>query len=128
MYKLSDLEPWNEARKMRKYVSALVSTFPKDEHYRLKDQLLRSSRSVSANIAEGFGRNNFKENIQFCRQARGSLYETLDHIICAYDEEIILEKELIKFKKFFDYYLKLIDVYIKHLKETDEKKIKPKKK
>ena len=50
------------------------------------DQLIRATRSITANIAEGHGRYHFQENIQFCRQARGSLTETLDHLICAQDE------------------------------------------
>ena len=45
--------------------------------------MIRSSRSATACIAEGFGRFHYQENIQFCRQARGSLYELLDHIIVA---------------------------------------------
>jgi four helix bundle protein len=39
-------------------------------------QLIRAVDSISANIAEGFGRYSFKENKQFCYYSRGSLYET----------------------------------------------------
>jgi len=49
----------------------------------------RASRSVNHNIAEGYGRFPFQENIQFCRIARGSLFETLDHGIIALDEGYI---------------------------------------
>jgi four helix bundle protein len=59
---------------------------PEAEKYNLTNQIIRSSRSVTANIAEGFGRYHFQENIQFCRQARGSLVETLDHLYCCLDE------------------------------------------
>jgi len=51
--------------------------------------MIRASRSVTANIAEGHGRYHFQENIQFCRQARGSLYELIDHLYVAIDEKYI---------------------------------------
>ena len=42
--------------------------------------MIRSSRSSTACIAEGYGRYHYQENIQFCRQSRGSLYELIDHV------------------------------------------------
>ena len=63
--------------------------FSKFETYNLKPQILSSSRSITANIADGFGRFHHQENIQFCRQARGSLSETLEHAITAFDKNYI---------------------------------------
>jgi len=63
--------------------------FPKQEQYLLSAQTLDAVRSVTANIAEGFGRFHDQENIQFCRQSRGSLTETLEHFITAFDCEYI---------------------------------------
>jgi four helix bundle protein len=93
MYKLSELESWKSARELRQMISTLVKQLPKDEKFRLKDQIFRSSRSVPANIAEGFGRYHYQENIQYCRMAHGSLYETQEHLICALDEKYINEKQ-----------------------------------
>jgi four helix bundle protein len=70
-------------------MATLVSTLPKEERYRLADQILRASRSVTANLAEGYGRFHYAENVQFARQARGSLYEILDHLSVACDEEFV---------------------------------------
>ena len=64
-------------------------TCPNEERYRLTDQLLRASRSPTANLAEGYGRFHYGENAQFARQARGSLYEILDHLTVAHDEGLI---------------------------------------
>jgi four helix bundle protein len=50
------------------------------EKFRLSDKMIRASRSATACIAEGYERYHFQENIQFCRQSRGSLYELIDHI------------------------------------------------
>jgi len=67
-----DLIVWQKGRAFRKNISVLVKTFPKEEKYRLCDQLIRASRSITANIAEGHGRFHFQENIQFVRMARAS--------------------------------------------------------
>ena len=42
----------------------------------LGDQFIRAADSIALNIAEGYGRYNYKENKNFCWFARGSLYET----------------------------------------------------
>ena len=84
-----DLEVWKECRNLRKMISALVKTFPESEKYRLTDQILRASKSPCANISEGHGRYHYQENIQFCRIARGSLAETLNHLTDALDESYI---------------------------------------
>jgi four helix bundle protein len=86
-----DLECYKAARICRIEASKFCRTLPAEEKYRLKDQIIRSSRSVTANIAEGFGRHHHQENLQFCRQARGSLYETLEHFHTALDENYIDE-------------------------------------
>src|SRR5207253_5757862 len=80
-----DLEVWNVCRELRKQLSDAAKRFPNDERYRLADQLIRAARSVTANIAEGYGRFHYQENIQFVRQARGSLFEVIDHLTAAYD-------------------------------------------
>jgi len=89
---ITDLEVWKNARAFRNEISRLTKSFPSEEKYKLVDQIIRSSRSVSANIAEGHGRFHFQENIQFCRTARGSLLETFDHLTVALDEGYLNEK------------------------------------
>jgi len=66
-------------------VYAFTDILPKTEKYNRVTQLQRSSSSIAANIAEGYGRYHYQENIQFCRQARGSLEETKNHLIAARD-------------------------------------------
>ncbi|WP_420846905.1 four helix bundle protein [Mucilaginibacter straminoryzae] len=86
----------------------------------MTDQLIRSSRSITANIAEGFGRFHYQENIQFCRTARGSLRETLDHLICAVDCNYISDTELAQLKLQYEQCLKLLNGYISYLKKAKE--------
>lgn len=60
--------------------------FPKEEKYSLTDQIVRASRSVAANIAEGWGRrvyeNEFKKHLIY---ALGSLEETKVWLMFAKD-------------------------------------------
>ena len=120
MYKLSELESWKSARELRQMVSTLVKHFPKDEKFRLKDQIIRSSRSVPAKIAEGFGRYHYQENIQYCRMARGSLYETQEHLICALDEEFIQKDAFDEVNDHILLCLKILNGYIAHLKKSKQ--------
>ena len=121
-----DLEAWKEARTLRILVSKLVRDFPTSEKYKLTDQSLRASRSITANIAEGHGRFHFQENIQFCRQARGSLTETLDHMICALDEGYISSENLNDIRNQYEQVLRLLNGYIGYLKKrkTEDAAIK----
>jgi len=121
MYQLEDLEAWKKARAFRIEMSKLVKTFPKEEKFRLVDQLIRASRSIAANIAEGHGRFHFQENIQYCRQARGSLTECLEHLICALDEGYISTEILKKVRPLYDELLKIFNGYILYLKKQKEK-------
>jgi len=114
------LDVWKECRIYRKEISGTVKSFPNEEKFRLTDQLIRASRSVTANIAEGHGRYHFQENSQFCRHARGSLSETLDHLICALDENYISEIQLNKLREQYEKCMKLLNGYIGFLQKQKE--------
>jgi four helix bundle protein len=116
------LAAWKEGRKLRIEISQLVKEFPKSEEYRLKDQMIRSSRSITANIAEGYGRYHFKENIQFCRQSRGSVYELLEHLYVALDEQYITEEKFNYFRNKINDLIKIINGYISYLKNKSNQK------
>jgi four helix bundle protein len=61
-----DLECYKVCKSLRQEISDLTKTIDSNEKFRLVDQMLRCSRSVTNNIAEGYGRFHFKENAQFC--------------------------------------------------------------
>ena len=111
------LEVWKQARLFRKMIIDLCKEIPQEEKYRLTDQIKRSSRSVTANIAEGYGRFHYLDNIKFCRDARGSLNETLDHLTVAFDEKYINEERLVQLNQQFEKVLKLLNGYIGYLKQ-----------
>ncbi|MGM5469045.1 four helix bundle protein [Flavobacteriaceae bacterium LMO-SS05] len=117
-----ELGCWKEARNLRLFVSKeIVSKLTNTEKFSLIDQIKRSSRSVGNNIAEGYGRFHFQENIQFCRIARGSLFETLDHGIIAFDEGYISMETLNELRTIHNKTLLILNGYIKYLKSQKEK-------
>jgi four helix bundle protein len=122
----TDLDVWKSARKLKIRIDTLVKTFPADEKYRLSDQLIRSSRGIGATIAEGHGKFHYKDQINYCVMARGSLSETLNHLIDAMDSGYISKEELTSFKADIDETGKLLNGYITFLRNnlTKEKMTK----
>ena len=111
-----DLRACQQCREVRLRISALVKSWPADEKYRLKDQIIRSSRGPTAHLSEGYGRFYEKENIRYCRTARGSLYETQDHLITAHDEGFISEQVSNEHFELIERTITTINGYIKYLK------------
>ena len=96
--------------------------FPAEEKFKLTDQILRASRRVTACIAEGYGRFHYQENIQYCRMSRGSLMETLEHLITAFDEHYISAETLKEFKQEIDSCGRLLNGYINYLRKAKSPK------
>ena len=84
-----DLTVWRLARAFRHRIYQVSEGWPRQEMYGLTAQIRDAAISVTANIAEGYGRYHYQENIQFCRIGRGSVNEVLDHLYTALDEGYI---------------------------------------
>ena len=93
-----ELGAWQKARELKNEIFELVKRFPKDEKFRLVDQLIRSTRSINGRLSEGHGRRTFPDRLNFSIQARGSLSETLNHIIDAFDCKYITAEELLYYR------------------------------
>lgn len=77
-----DLIVWQIASELAKNIAVnLVPSFPKGEKHRLSDQIIRSSRSVPAQIAEGFRKSSLKEKHLYYERAATSNDETENHLI-----------------------------------------------
>lgn len=119
----TDLEVWQQARAFKLAIYSLVKSFPKTEKYSLEDQIVRSCRSIPANISEGYGRYTYKEQIRFCMNARGSLYETQNHLIDANDCNYITAETLTEYIEQVNTVERLLNGYISWLrKKMDEEK------
>ena len=110
-----DLKCWQACREVRIFISELVKNYPKEERFSIVDNMKRAARSATQNIAEGFGRYHYKENIQFCRVSRGSLYEPIDDLITSFDEGFIVEEDYELGRSKISNALGLLNGYISYL-------------
>ncbi len=115
MESFEELECWKLGTFIRRNISEKCKSFPATEKFNLTSQIIRCSRSVTNNIAEGYGRYHYQENIQFCRQSRGSLFELIDHLIIALDEGYIDESWYKSTKADILKCIKILNGYIKYL-------------
>lgn len=110
-----DLECWKKATILRREISKVIKQYPDYEKYELISQMRRASRSVTHNIAEGYGRFHYKENVQFCRTSRGSAYELLDQIIVSQDEKYIDKEKHEELKSMIMECIRILNGYINYL-------------
>lgn len=90
----TDLNVWKEGHKLVIMVYKVTKEFPREELYSLIDQMRRSASSITANIAEGFGRHGYKEKVQFYYLSKGSLNELKNFILIARDVEYLSSDNL----------------------------------
>ncbi|MDP2138585.1 MAG: four helix bundle protein [Candidatus Didemnitutus sp.] len=114
-----DLECWQASRELRLFIAREVAPqLPVHEKFHLNQQILDAARSVTANIAEGYGRFHYLDNSKFCSNARGSCCEVLDHLITANDEGLIDGSVLALGREKVQLALKLINGYMSYLKRA----------
>ena len=111
---------WQKAHKLAIEVFNITVDLPRSEDYGLTSQIRRSSNGVAGNIAEGFGRKTNKDKSNFYIIARGSAFETIDHLICAYDEQIINSDTCDIIKSDINNFLKILNGYISYLKKAKD--------
>jgi four helix bundle protein len=83
--RFSDLTVWQKAHELTLATYKLTEKFPRSEQYGIVSQLRRSAASVSANIAEGFGRRTTRELMRCLQISRGELEETRYFLILSRD-------------------------------------------
>ncbi len=115
MSKLTELRIYNLANEISDKIWTETGTW----HYFAKDtigkQMVRSADSISANIAEGYGRFHYKENKTFCYYSRGSLLETFDWISKSKRRELITVEKADEIIKQLELLHHLLNSYIKSI-------------
>jgi four helix bundle protein len=115
-----ELKCWQLCRKVRIFISELIKSYPKEEKFNLVDNMKRAARSTTHNIAEGFGRFHYQENVQFCRISRGLLYELVDQLITSKDEGFINDKDYHEGRDLISNALALLNGYINYLSRKNK--------
>jgi four helix bundle protein len=108
-----DLEVWKLGRNLRGKLYEIAKGLPVHERYNLSAQIRAAAISLTSNIAEGFGRYHYKENVQFCRIARGSACELIDHLTTCLDEGYIPMAQHEKLVQELGTFLRVLKAYIK---------------
>lgn len=118
----TDLDAWKLARQLRREAYEISRKLPADERHVLSAQLRRAAISVTANIAEGYGRYSYQENSQFCRLGRASAYELRDHLSTALDQKYISE---VAWKHADDLARRVIQVLNGYIRSTQRLRANP---
>ncbi len=117
--RFEDMPVWQESQDFAVEVYKLTKTFPKDELYALTNQMRRASSSVSANIAEGFGRKTDKDKANFYHIALGSLLETKNFIYLAGRLQYLDQQEIDKTIPLINSVHRQITAILKYFKKND---------
>ena len=123
---LETLEVWKKAKEfsLRVYREVLP-LLPSEEKWNLNQQLRRSSSSIPANIAEGYGRFYYQEIIRFCYIARGSLEETLSHLVLCCELNYIPKILFDSLEQDGEKLTQLLNGYIGYLKRSKQGQNEP---
>jgi four helix bundle protein len=78
-----DLVVWQESQNFAVKIYTITKDFPKDEIFAMTSQLRRAATSISANLAEGFGRSSTNDKLHFYTMAYGSLLEVKNFLYLA---------------------------------------------
>ncbi len=93
IHHFTHLIAWQKNYQLVLKIYKITKKFPKEELFGLVSQIRRAAVSITANIAEGYGRFHSKDRIRFYLQARGSSTELQNHLILAHDLNYITEEE-----------------------------------
>lgn len=114
-YSLEDLEVYQLAESFGDEVWFLVAEWEYFAKDTVGKQIARSADSISANIAEGYGRYHYKENRNFCYFSRGSIIETKGWLKKAKNRKLVSEEQFdVLFEKLQTIHLKL-NAYMKFI-------------
>lgn len=108
---------WQTAHKLVLFVYTATKEFPNEELYGRTSQMRRAAVSITSNIAEGFGRQGYKEKIQFYYFAQGSLIELKNQIEIAHDVNYLSGADYSKIKELSDQSHRLLQGLIKKSKD-----------
>jgi four helix bundle protein len=118
---LERLEAWSKSMDFALLIyKEVLPILPPEEKWGLSQQMRRSAQSVPANIAEGYGRYYYQDNVRFCYLARGSLEELLSHLVLAHKIGSVPTALFVQLADQGNNLVRLINGYIAYLKRSKQ--------
>ena len=117
MFSFENLDVYKKARELVRDVYRLQNTFPKEERYALGDQVRRAAVSITANLAEGSGRQSIKEKMHFLEIAFSSMTEVFCELQTACDLGYIKPEQLDALRPKFEEVAKMLSGLRKKFQE-----------
>lgn len=111
------LDVYHKSRGLVIAVYEIIDNLPQTEKYCICSQLRRAIVSVPSNIAEGCGRNSYKEKIHFFEIAYGSLFESYCQLEICRDLGFISEEVLNSMKDQFYSVARMLNAIVKSYRE-----------
>lgn len=121
-FSFEKLDAYVYSRDLVKEIYKLQKKFPKEEVFALGDQIRRAAASITANIAEGCGRNSEKEKVRFVEIAFGSLTESFSELQIAQELGYITEDELNNLRPKFSQVARILSGLRKSLVDSINRK------
>ncbi|GAB6074870.1 four helix bundle protein [Nautilia lithotrophica] len=116
---LGKLEVYKLSLKLSDTIWQIYMDLSNDLKYNIGSQVIRSIDSIGANIAEGFGRFHYKDNIKFYYNARGSLWDSKHWIYLMYKRSLIEKNEYEQIIKSLEILGKRLNIFIKSIKNKN---------
>jgi four helix bundle protein len=114
-----DLKVWQKSRELCKHIFDLTSSGKFVRDFALIDQINRSTGSVMDNIAEGFGRLENNEFINFLTYSNASALECKSQLYRAFDRNYISKEKQEELFLIIEEIIKMISSLITYLGKTD---------
>lgn len=97
----------------------IVARWPRFARDTLGKQLVRSSDSIGANIAEGCGRGSYLDNRRFVYIARGSLYESKHLLRLAFRRSLLAPGDVEKLVPILENLSPMLNAYLHSIGARD---------
>jgi four helix bundle protein len=113
-YSFEKLEVWQLAREIRNQIYELTRSYPDHEKYGVTSQIRRSVNSITDNIAEGAGRASHADRAHFTNIAYSSALESINQLICCYDQQYISVEIYERMRISFDELINKLNSYYRY--------------
>jgi four helix bundle protein len=118
--KYTELDVWKQSRELTTHVYQLTTSYPKSEQFGLVSQIRRSVISIPSNIAEGCGREHYKELQHFLSIAKGSLYELETQLYISKDLSFVTNEQFVLCLNKIETLGKLLNGFRRYIKQKQQ--------